>query len=887
MLWRIVLFLLVMVGQAQAETFYISPTGSDANDGLTTSTPWLTFTYALDVSRASCGDTLILRNGEYGDGTSTGKITVSGRICTEGDELIIQAENQRQAKILDNGTGRAVYILDSAYITLDGLYARSTDNSGATSGTPFFTIRNNHVTLKNLVARNPNRYANVHVFAIEDSTDVLIENSEGYVFHRHCVEMWRSTRVTARQVYCNPRGGRIAGGYNAGAGLNGADAAVSMYPCRDCIQENVIADGTTSRMYLNEMNATYGLSTLMSGSQVLGSICYKCNYANGVFLDSRTVADANHTPQNITVRDVALIDWASASAGVRVSDGINITLDHITVLSTGSTGNGIMTDDKAGVGTTAASNSVAISNILVAGLTPGRGFHITGFNTWTGDEVISNGNGTAFNPPTPSNWTNTSTAAHLMGTCKVWVPVGALGKGAGTGGSDIGATVLYRTINGVLTTTPLWDPTTGEFPHGADDVDGTNNVAGDSLKDFHTRINVNAGGCSFPAGYGTAGPANPSTHVTSPGTTSTTHDHTIDAGMDRIVVCSALYHAGANVGSVSAMSSGGEALTLIKRQVSSPAYRAVEMWQRATPTSGTRSIAVTTTGNVDGIVTTSIEMEPSTVVNDSVSSTALGTAPSTTVTTSSTETIIDCLAMSSTPTASTGANQTYQTEEEHGTQAVRLSTSEQDGADGGVMSWALGSNNYYAHVAASFNTVTVATNTRTLTKYRVECLRGTESGACIPFGTDATGAIATTGSARIRAEISGGTSTSLAVGMHWYCRAGADAFTRAMDTYGGTVFKHTGNANDPDMPGSNTATTQQLSAGNFVAGRVTRDEAAVIQIPELTSTQKTEMVGYFDFNGAAGDVMQCRPQLDSGLPLDAYTVTPTINLLAPSASTGF
>jgi hypothetical protein len=89
------------------------------------------------------------------------------------------------------------------------------------------------------------------------------------------------------------------------------------------------------------------------------------------------------------------------------------------------------------------------------------------------------------------------------------------------------------------------------------------------------------------------------------------------------------------------------------------------------------------------------------------------------------------------------------------------------------------------------------------------------------------------------------------------------------------------------MPGSNAATTQQLSAGNFVAGSVTRDESAVIQIPELTSVQKTEMLGYFDFNGASGNVIQCRPQLDSGLALDTYTVTPTVNLATPAASAGF
>ena len=101
-----------------------------------------------------------------------------------------------------------------------------------------------------------------------------------------------------------------------------------------------------------------------------------------------------------------------------------------------------------------------------------------------------------------------------MGTCKVWVPDGASGKGKGIGGSDIGATILYRYVNGVLTTVPLWDPRTGEFPYGAEDADGTNRVPGESLFDIHKRLNVNTGGCSFPKNYGdgnsdTKGPASP------------------------------------------------------------------------------------------------------------------------------------------------------------------------------------------------------------------------------------------------------------------------------------------------------------------------------------------------------------------------------------------
>ena len=73
-------------------------------------------------------------------------------------------------------------------------------------------------------------------------------------------------------------------------------------------------------------------------------------------------------------------------------------------------------------------------------------------------------------------------------------------KGAGKNGADIGANVLYRYQDGVLTNLPLWDPTTGKFPCGSV-VTGMNDVPGSSCNDVHQRLNVNTNGCSFPSSF--------------------------------------------------------------------------------------------------------------------------------------------------------------------------------------------------------------------------------------------------------------------------------------------------------------------------------------------------------------------------------------------------
>src|ERR1035437_9521539 len=43
--------------------YYVSPTGLDSNDGLSSTTPWLTFTKAMPYLRA--GNTLYLMGGKY------------------------------------------------------------------------------------------------------------------------------------------------------------------------------------------------------------------------------------------------------------------------------------------------------------------------------------------------------------------------------------------------------------------------------------------------------------------------------------------------------------------------------------------------------------------------------------------------------------------------------------------------------------------------------------------------------------------------------------------------------------------------------------------------------------------------------------------------------
>ena len=490
---------LILAARAEAATYYISPSGADAPAGGTATAPWRTFAYALDSSRASCGDTLNLLDGVYGDGTGTGKISLSGRVCTASAKLVIRCLNSRKCRINDNGTGDAIYLNSgTAHITFEGIIANSA-NANQSGGRPFHANNTSSIIIRDSLFYHPNQQGNgvaalPSVVGFIDSLDGLVEDTECYDYSHHCVNFFASQRMTARRVYGHTRGGQ------GGAG-------VAMYPCRECIVENVIVEG---HGWITEMNATNNTFThgpiLLTDSKVLGSVCSGCNFGNGIYMTSRNVPDANHSPQNIAIRDVAFVNYTSPSAAIRDSDGINVTIDHVTVEGAGDVGVGIGLDDAAN-GVSGPQMSATIRNTIVTNRS--IGFYIepnVGITNFSGSNNRSFSNTTPFNPSLPSNWgASSNTSDPQLGACKVWIPSGSPMKGAGTGGSDIGANILYRYQNGVLTNQPLWDPTTGKFPCGVI-VPGVNDVAGSSCRDVHTRLNVNTNGCPFPAGYGGSTP---------------------------------------------------------------------------------------------------------------------------------------------------------------------------------------------------------------------------------------------------------------------------------------------------------------------------------------------------------------------------------------------
>src|SRR4051812_25841609 len=117
-------------------TYYVSATGSNANNGTATGTPWQTVAYALTTALA--GDTILLKGGDtFAESVSTSKALTVGSYGTG-------------LGIINGGTGKALSFIDVGGFTVNGikLIANSTvshclfiQNTGSTK-LAAFTVTN-------------------------------------------------------------------------------------------------------------------------------------------------------------------------------------------------------------------------------------------------------------------------------------------------------------------------------------------------------------------------------------------------------------------------------------------------------------------------------------------------------------------------------------------------------------------------------------------------------------------------------------------------------------------------------------------------------------------------------------------------------------------------
>lgn len=490
--------------------YYISPAGRDDASGTSRYTALRTFDEA--IPRLAPGDVLVVLDGTYTRETTglprinCGSNAESG---TAEAPITIRAENERRAFLSSDGQQAGFEMNNCRWWRVEGLRAASRDAAGADQGGgyPFRLHEVEDVTLYRLLGSHNNREQNTHVYAIHDSRNVLVEECEAYFFNRHAFSVWRSYGVVLRRCYANSMLYGTEGCCSSIDNRDYGDSAVSLYGASASTIENCVSENQANGFHVSGITnpldpSGHGgrhnriLGSISLGDAVAGLVSSRDadghynNALGNVFRDFLAIETsgtglylrgaADSLVENVTLYASSVASGLLADGG---DPGVGGTCGSGNPEGCGFTARNVLALDNAGLGIAAEEQhdwQVEYSNA------------IGGDGDWTAEEAI----GDAAGHVQLSLSTGVGSIGRGIGECIAWIPDGSPMKDAGRDGADIGANILYRYVNGQLTSTPLWDPDSGAFPCGA--VVAGINDGSRSCRNLHERLNVNTNGCPLP-----------------------------------------------------------------------------------------------------------------------------------------------------------------------------------------------------------------------------------------------------------------------------------------------------------------------------------------------------------------------------------------------------
>ncbi len=442
-MYKLFLILLLLPESLFAATYYSNPAGSG-----TTCSIGSPCTISTGVGKLSAGDTLILQDGTY---TGVGQqldITVSGSV---GNIITIQASNDGLAIIDGSSTTIPCNISNHDYITVSGIVCQNS------SGHVFNINSANNIIISRVSAYTASLAANYHIFSLSTVTNSLLEDCAAGGNGRDMYLVIGSSYVTLRRCY-----GRFK--HYVSGGESGD--IIQIYGSHNVLAENTIGfiEGSpTKGVGGPNVWANTGMSGT-SNNTIIGSVMRDLNYWAGQVVAADTTMHNNRIINNTYIRSKYGLRFSGDDAGIAENNTIIISplVESYAAISYSPVG--------AYCGPTwghnAKNNHLSGSDFGIVwslGACPGTLTHT--YNNYY------NINGT---PPTydlypisgdstencdmlncghvgynPSYDTATyGDGAYLM------VPTALQGKGSA--GGNIGASIIYQYLDGVLTNSHLW-----------------------------------------------------------------------------------------------------------------------------------------------------------------------------------------------------------------------------------------------------------------------------------------------------------------------------------------------------------------------------------------------------------------------------------------------
>jgi len=251
---------------ANAATYYVSPSGSDTNSGLSTSAPWGTFVYAM--TKLQPGDTLYLMDGTY---NQTLDVTISG---TLGNPITFKALNDGKA-IIDGQNIRLPFIIGKlggngpvyTDINVEGIvFKEGLPKNGIFTIWDAQRINVRRVTSHGATTND----SESHPFIVNTSSNILIEdclaNNRGFIL----INVHESDHVTVRRcVGIFGTFNRILGGQQVVGGYG-----IEIYGSRDSLVENniMMASSDADKRFIGIWTWRNNYSSDASRNKVYGNV---------------------------------------------------------------------------------------------------------------------------------------------------------------------------------------------------------------------------------------------------------------------------------------------------------------------------------------------------------------------------------------------------------------------------------------------------------------------------------------------------------------------------------------------------------------------------------------------------------------------------------------
>ena len=486
-------------------TYYVELSGDDTADG-SEGAPWATIPRGLGALEP--GDTLLIGDGDWPRfriDCAEGITSCDGQPCEHGlpnGRITVRARHERRARIQSADGETTLELHNCDWWTVEGLVVELGDfPDQATNYTPIFRVGDSeHLIVRRNVVQRSNRWANSHGLWTVGANHILIEENEIYEFHRHGITVHAAFRPIVRRNYVNSRDTPNETDPMAFSCCceTGGDEGITIEGTFGGIVENNIVEDTCAGIAVRgDANSLTDSAQLSSKSnRMIGNIGLSLDgsaFGALSYCDGASPCDPADITEDTEIRDAVSVDCTRA---VNTDGARNTVIREVTSIRASSVDFRLWRGDSNAAVT---DPSFIVMNALDVGDGTGIGYLIQDHPDWQVVGSNSFGNETDFSADS-ENAVMHGNVDPGLGPCYVYIPDGSPMRGAGISGRDIGANVIYRTVDGRLTDEPLWDPATGAFPCGAV-VPGVNDVAtlgDDACSTVHERLNIGTNGCPAP-----------------------------------------------------------------------------------------------------------------------------------------------------------------------------------------------------------------------------------------------------------------------------------------------------------------------------------------------------------------------------------------------------